>query len=130
MPWGKRPCSPPPHNRFWGKVEKSTGCWLYLGAVNMWGYGKFWAERKDVYAHQFSWKIHFGPIPKGKIVLHHCDNPRCVRPEHLYAGTPKDNAQDCIRRGRKKMRGHYAKTGETRRFPKVKKSAAGHVKEK
>jgi hypothetical protein len=46
------------------------------------------------------WELHNGPIPKGKMICHHCDNPACVNPEHLYLGDGKSNKQDCIRRGR------------------------------
>jgi hypothetical protein len=86
--------------RFWEKVKKTDGCWVWKGA-NFWGtYGHFWMDGKVQQAHRASWQIHFGPIPAGKDVLHQCDNPSCVRPEHLYLGTQFENAMDAERRGR------------------------------
>jgi hypothetical protein len=51
-------------------------------------------------AHRMSWEMHFGPIPEGMLVLHHCDVRRCVRPDHLFLGTARDNTRDMIAKGR------------------------------
>ena len=66
------------------------------------GYGRFKIDgiRFAVYAHRLSWEIHRGPIPDGLFVLHRCDTPACVNPDHLFLGSAKDNAQDCIAKGR------------------------------
>lgn len=64
------------------------------------GYGQFNTSIKLVRAHRFSYELHFGKIPQGMFVCHKCDIPNCVNPEHLFLGTPKDNTQDCIRKGR------------------------------
>lgn len=91
--------------RFWRKIQKTDGCWLWIGSRGPSGYGLFgvatdsgrWATNR---AHRFSWEIHNGPIPPGMCVCHHCDNPPCVRPDHLFLGTHKDNSDDMIRKGR------------------------------
>lgn len=64
------------------------------------GYGTIWDGKKHTGAHRVSWRLHNGPIPKGKFVLHKCDVPACVNPAHLYLGTPLDNMLDKIARGR------------------------------
>lgn len=89
--------------RFWEKVQKSEGCWEWTGALlkARGGYGTFnVGDHKTKYAHRFSWEIHYGEIPPGKLVCHHCDNPKCVRPDHLFIGSYWDNAQDAALKGR------------------------------
>lgn len=81
-------------DRFWEKVVKSDGCWVWQAATFQ-GYGVFGrADGQSVRAHRMSWEMHNGPIPDGLNVLHHCDNPPCVRPDHLFLGTTADNQQD------------------------------------
>lgn len=82
-------------------IKSETGCWLWNGAPRSTrdpeGYGQCgmtFPHRKESAAHRVSWTLMFGPIPEGLLVLHRCDVPRCVRPDHLFLGTSKDNAQD------------------------------------
>jgi HNH endonuclease len=86
--------------RFWAKVNKGdgTGCWLWTGANNGRGYGQF--GRPPTYAHRISYEFYYGPIPQGLCVLHRCDNPPCVRPDHLWLGTKAQNSDDMARKGR------------------------------
>ncbi|MFD8088690.1 HNH endonuclease signature motif containing protein [Streptomyces malaysiensis] len=87
--------------RFWLRVAKSDGCWTWRAALNAYGYGAFWtADKKVVGAHRFSYQLHYGPIPEGMWVLHRCDNPPCVRPDHLFLGSPADNIHDMDSKGR------------------------------
>lgn len=75
--------------------EPNTGCLLWLGAYFSNGYGAFWiGGGKTVRAHRFSYETYVGKIPEGLCVLHKCDTPICVNPEHLFLGTDKDNAVD------------------------------------
>jgi hypothetical protein len=84
----------------WSIPEPNSGCWLWLGHVDRNGYGLIVVDWKRVYAHRLSFSLHKGPIPDGAGVLHHCDMPPCINPEHLYAGTPADNARDRVIRKR------------------------------
>lgn len=89
--------------RFWEKVDLSgNGCWNWKASVAGKGYGqiKVPGTRRQVYAHRLSYEIHFGSIPQGFMVLHRCDNPRCVRPNHLFLGTGADNLGDMAAKGR------------------------------
>lgn len=92
--------------RFWSKVAKSDGCWLWQAATHRFGYGMFSLDGRTTTAHRVSWALTNGPVPGGLHVLHRCDVPACVRPDHLFLGTPTDNMQDCAkkeRQGRRKL---------------------------
>jgi hypothetical protein len=96
--------------RFWAKVDKTDSCWNWLGGTNKQGYGKIsyggYKNEKSLAAHRVSYQLANGEIPEGMFVLHSCDNPRCVNPEHLFVGTRQDNVDDRERKGRNKiMRG-------------------------
>lgn len=96
----KRYCSAECH--FWYYVEKSPACWIWTGSrFPSSGYGRFSTRRGQVIlAHRFSYELHNGSIPEGLWILHKCDNPPCVRPSHLFPGTPKVNSLDMSEKGR------------------------------
>jgi hypothetical protein len=88
--------------RFWNRVPNrpDAGCWEWTGATNSEGYGRLMVARRTRMAHRVSWELHNGPIEPGWLVCHHCDNPRCVRPDHLFLGSFGDNLRDMFRKGR------------------------------
>lgn len=87
--------------KFWLRVQKTDGCWLWTRRGQD-GYGVITIGTKSRFlrAHRISWELHYGAIPDGLGVLHHCDNPPCVRPDHLFLGTALDNARDRESKGR------------------------------
>lgn len=99
----------PPAERFWRHVRTSDACWEWIASCDDGGYGRFKevSGASPVKAHRFSWVLHFGEIPYDLDVLHHCDNPRCVRPDHLFIGTPLNNTRDMIRKGRARYAGGW-----------------------
>lgn len=97
--------------RFWARVRKSDGCWEWTGTLSPCGYGRFdiappLADRwHSTGAHRVAWMLTHGPIPEGEghhgtCVLHRCDNPKCVRPDHLFLGTQSENMADKTQKGR------------------------------
>lgn len=86
--------------RFMSKVNKSNECWIWTGACNSQGYGTIQTAFKLSRAHRVSYELFKGPIPAGLWVLHSCDVPGCVNPEHLSIGTAAENAQDMVRKKR------------------------------
>lgn len=84
--------------RFWRLVEKTDYCWNWKGGVSK-EYGVFSVAHESIRAHKFSWLLHYG-YEAILQVLHRCDNPICVRPDHLFEGTQRDNVLDCVQKGR------------------------------
>ena len=91
-----------PDERFWMQTEKRLPdeCWEWIGSKNDDGYGSIQINKTLTKAHRFSWQISNGEIPTGLCVLHKCDNPSCVNPNHLFLGTQQDNIIDMHKKGR------------------------------
>lgn len=90
-----------PKQRFWAKVNKTPSCWLWTGAKDGGGYGICTIGGKNYSAHKLSWQwANHINVPEGQVLLHDCDTPNCVRPDHLKPGTQKNNVEDRVNKGR------------------------------
>jgi hypothetical protein len=119
---GEMKINPPLEERFWNKVIKTDGCWGWLGHHNQNGYGTF-KHTNESLAHRAAWVLIKGEIPSGMCVLHRCDNPGCVNPDHLFLGTMSDNSQDMMNKGR-----HPKFGGEQNNKAKLKESDVADIR--
>lgn len=103
---------------FWKKVKKTRSCWIWMGAKDRQGYGFFWWKNKQVRAHRFVAEVVKGEKTGNLLVCHKCDNPSCVKPDHLFVGTISDNARDMVSKGR-------GLVGRKRSTESIRKSAKG-----
>jgi hypothetical protein len=103
--------------KFWRRVQRSDGCWLWTGPMHPHGYGIAQLGR-TMAAHRAAFILSNGEIASGGFVCHHCDNRQCVRPDHLYLGDPRTNARDMVARDRTAKgarNGRYTKPERTSR---------------
>lgn len=97
--------------RFWRYVTKTDTCWLWTGATRPNGYGVLSIQNRAVRVHRISYEMHFGPIPAGLLVCHRCDVRNCIRPDHLFLGTYRENNHDMMAKDRF-ARGERAKAAK------------------
>lgn len=103
-----------PVDRFLEKVKQTEGCWIWSGSKNKKNYGTFFLDGRAQKAHRVSYSLFVGPIADDLFILHRCDNPPCVNPAHLSTGTPQDNMDDMVSKGRSCIR-----RGEDNPFAKL-----------
>lgn len=89
-----------PQERFYRQAQEIGDCLIYTGGHDKDGYGQFWYVKQSLRAHRVAYIIAYGYIPEGMQVLHTCDNPSCVKPDHLFLGTNADNLADMVAKGR------------------------------
>jgi hypothetical protein len=83
------------------RIDPTSRCWLWDGCLDRDGYGLFWMNGRNARAHRAAFELFVRPLRRDELCLHDCDNPRCCNPEHLSAGTQRDNIRDCLRKGRR-----------------------------
>lgn len=111
-------------------VDPDTGCILWRGKKTKEGYGRFRFLGADWLTHRLSYFTYIGDIPEGLSILHRCDTPACIAPEHLSAGTQADNIADACTKGRlAKGSRHHAALLVERDIPSIRRSARTHVEE-
>jgi hypothetical protein len=103
-----------PEGSFWEKVDRTGGedaCWIWIRSVDTSGYGALKVGGKKVNAHRYSYELTYGAIPEGMEICHKCNNRLCVNPNHLYAGTRRQNVADMIAAGNFGLRTPSPKRG-------------------
>ncbi len=124
-------------NRFWAKVDRDGPviyeelgqCWAWTAFKSKHGYGRFWIQETMLRAHRASWILHQGFIPGDLWVLHHCDNPSCVNPTHLFLGDHQDNMDDKCSKGRQPKGANHPGTLHPERMPRGEQHVAAILTE-
>lgn len=115
--------------RFWSHVQKTDGCWIWTRSATHDGYGSFSLGGRTFVAHRVAWIIEYGQFDQNLCVCHHCDNPICVRAEHLFLGTHADNMEDMVRKGRQALGDKNAMRLYPERIPRGSKNGSSKFTE-
>jgi len=113
---------------FWSRVHKGRTCWEWQAGRTSAGYGLIYFQGSRQLAHRVAWQLEYGPIPEGRCVCHHCDNPRCVRPDHLFVGTHKDNMNDMHHKGRAGDHRWWRQPGRRHHKAKITQQQASEIR--
>lgn len=115
-------------DRFWSKVNigKSNECWEWLTTLYVDGYGQFMINRTSRRSHRISYELNHGPIPNNMVIMHTCDNRKCVNPAHLKLGTQQQNIQDMFAKGRQPK---ISRAGTANGRAKLNEDAARYIKQ-
>lgn len=116
--------------RFWEKVRRGRGCWEWTARRFKNGYGSIRSGDRQLLAHRIAWELTRGPIPSGLLICHHCDNPPCVRPSHLFLGTHQMNLDDCRRKGRAAKPDQTTRASESNGAAKLTASKVRRLRER
>ena len=114
--------------RFYERVllPNENGCMFWIGDKNRYGRITRYLEKQEyIYAHRYSYELHFGRFNKELCVLHRCDNPLCVAPSHLFLGTHADNMRDCKNKNRNRCTPRY---GEENHAAKLTEKQVKNIK--
>lgn len=117
-------------NRIEVRYVEKNGCWEWTGSLGARGYGRLKYKGKFYLAHRLSHLVFNGPIIRGNLVCHHCDNPICINPSHIYSGTMADNVRDMVLRGRHGAMKPGVRSGEKNPNAKLSRSKAGVIRSK
>ncbi|CAH0532164.1 HNH endonuclease [Ralstonia phage UAM5] len=109
--------------RFYAKVRITPGCWIWTASTRRFGYGQFQFHGRPQAAHRISYIINIGEIPSGMLVLHKCDVPGCVNPDHLFLGTDSDNMVDMSLKGRGRTKDQKGDSNGNARLDRAKVEA-------
>jgi len=116
--------------RFWSRVDKESspsGCWNWIGCKSPRGYGRFGIGKKMERANRISLALVVGSLKDDWHACHKCDNPSCVNPDHLWLGSPAENMQDMIKKGR---RSNISPKGECHGFSRLTENDAREIRER
>lgn len=108
--------------------EPNSGCWLWVGSTCHKGYGLIFFKTRQKTAHRVSWQLFRGEIPSPLWVLHKCDTPACVNPDHLYLGDVKRNVLDAMERGR--LKNPPLHVGEAHHFTRLTEKIVQEIRQR